>query len=71
MEVAGRLPTAAGAELLEAARSAFVSGLNVTAAVSAVLALAMAAVAVAVLRQVRTGGSEPAEREAEPALTDG
>ncbi|MFI6519359.1 MFS transporter [Spirillospora sp. NPDC050679] len=70
-EVAARLPSAAGADLLEAGRAAFSSGLNTTAAVSAALMLAMAALAVAVLREVRPAEAAPAEEgeQEAPALT--
>jgi DHA2 family multidrug resistance protein-like MFS transporter len=54
--VAAQLPAAVGDALLETARTAFVSGMQLTAAVSAVVALGLAILAFALLRR---GGSEP------------
>jgi DHA2 family multidrug resistance protein-like MFS transporter len=55
IEAAERLPEQLGAALLEAARDAFTQGMQVTAVAAAVVALAMAAVAFAVLRELREG----------------
>jgi DHA2 family multidrug resistance protein-like MFS transporter len=52
---AERLPAQQGAELLTAARDAFARALEVTAGISAILALATAIMALAALRHVRTG----------------
>jgi DHA2 family multidrug resistance protein-like MFS transporter len=51
-----RLPSPAGPELLAAAREAFTQALSFTASVSAVLALATAAIAVIALRGVAARG---------------
>ena len=51
-----RLPSPAGAELLAAARDAFTQALSFTATISAVLALATAAIAVIALRGVPARG---------------
>jgi DHA2 family multidrug resistance protein-like MFS transporter len=52
---AERLPEQVGLELINAARDAFVHGFALTAAVSAVIAAALAVLAGVVLRNVRTG----------------
>jgi MFS transporter, DHA2 family, multidrug resistance protein len=52
---AQRLPEQVGIELINAARGAFVHGFELTAAVSAVIAAALAVLAGVVLRNVRTG----------------
>ena len=52
VSVVERLPSPAGAELLTAAREAFTHALSFTASVSAVLALATAAIAIIALRGV-------------------
>ena len=52
---AERLPEHVGGESINAARDAFVHGFEVTAAVSAVIAAALAGLAGVVLRNVRTG----------------
>jgi MFS transporter, DHA2 family, multidrug resistance protein len=57
---AGALPDAHGAELLAAARQAFVQAFRQTAMVSAGVALAAAMVAAVMLRGLRIGGDETA-----------
>ena len=52
ISVAGRLPDALGAELLGAAREAFVQAFGTTAAISAVIAIGVAFLAAALLRRV-------------------
>jgi MFS transporter, DHA2 family, multidrug resistance protein len=52
ISVAGRLPDALGAELLGAAREAFVQAFGTTAAISAVIAIGVAILAAALLRHV-------------------
>jgi DHA2 family multidrug resistance protein-like MFS transporter len=52
--VAGHLPDRVGAELLSASRDAYALSFEITAAVSAVIALVTAILAVALLRHVRT-----------------
>ncbi len=61
--VAADLPTPAGTALLDAARTAFVEGLQVTAAGAAVLALLLAAAALVALR---TPAAEPAAAQPMP-----
>jgi DHA2 family multidrug resistance protein-like MFS transporter len=59
--VASRLPEAVGAAMLESAQAAFTAGLRVTAAVSAVVAIAVSIPAVLALR-----GVEPRDAAAAP-----
>jgi DHA2 family multidrug resistance protein-like MFS transporter len=69
---AGQLPDQLGGALLGVAREAFTQGLQVTAAISAVVALAIAILAAALLRDVR-GSAEPEERadpEPDPAAAE-
>jgi MFS transporter, DHA2 family, multidrug resistance protein len=54
---AERLPEQVGGELVGAARDAFAHGFEVTAAVSAVIAIALAVLAGVVLRDVRSGAA--------------
>jgi DHA2 family multidrug resistance protein-like MFS transporter len=63
--VAERLPAQLGTELLGAAREAFVQAFELVTAISAVLALATAILAVAMLRRVRPG-SESVHEELAP-----
>jgi DHA2 family multidrug resistance protein-like MFS transporter len=69
--VAHQLPAGVGAALLAAAREAFTTGLQVTAGISAVVALGIAVLATVMLRGVPTtaeaGPAEPAAAEVEPA----
>jgi DHA2 family multidrug resistance protein-like MFS transporter len=58
---AERLPEPLGAELLGTAREAFAQALQLTAAISAALVMALAIVAAVLLRRVRAG-SEPGEQ---------
>ncbi|MGH2589727.1 MAG: MFS transporter [Actinomycetota bacterium] len=64
VEVAGELPGPVGAALVDAARDAFVQGLHLTAAISAVGTIALAVFVALRLRRLG-GGSEP-EAQAEP-----
>lgn len=52
---AGLLPDRLGAPLLDAAREAFVYGLQVTAVISAVISMSLAILVTVLLRHVRTG----------------
>jgi MFS transporter, DHA2 family, multidrug resistance protein len=65
--VAGQLPGPVGAQLLDAARTAFASGLSAVAAVGAVVFVGLAIAAAAVLRQAPATASEPTT-EPEPVL---
>jgi len=58
--VAGQLPGQPGAQLLESARAAFTHAFELTAAISAVVALVTAIGAVALLRQAP--GSQPKDQ---------
>ena len=66
--VGQQLPADLGAPLLAAARQAFTTGLQVTAGISAVVAIGIAVLATVMLRDVpRTADAEPAEQPAAPA----
>ena len=67
--VAGHLPGGAGAALLAAARAAFTTGLQVTAAISAAAAIGIAVLATVLLRSVR--GASQAELAEQPAIAAG
>ena len=62
---AQKLPAEVGAALLTASREAFTTGLQVTAGISAVVAVGIAVLATVMLREVPpTAGAEPAEQPA-------
>jgi DHA2 family multidrug resistance protein-like MFS transporter len=64
VEVAGQLPGELGAIVLEVARSAFVSGMQLTAGIAAVMAMGLAIVTVIALRsRGLPSESEPAPEE--------
>jgi DHA2 family multidrug resistance protein-like MFS transporter len=63
---AGQLPGQLGPALVDAAREAFLQGLRVTAAISVVGSLALAAFTVAALRNVRPGGGIESQAEGRP-----
>jgi len=68
--VAGHLPDDAGTALLNAAREAFTQGLQVTAAISAAIAVAIAILATVLLRTVSAAAqAPPAEQPPAPAAT--
>ena len=62
--VAGQLPAQIGTAVLDVARDAFVQGMQVAAAISAIIAMTVAILAVTVLRNVQPG---PGEAEATDA----
>jgi DHA2 family multidrug resistance protein-like MFS transporter len=64
--VAQDLPAQLGATVLGVAQDAFVAGMQVAAALSGVIAVGVAIFAIAVLRDVRTGGHEPETADDEP-----
>jgi DHA2 family multidrug resistance protein-like MFS transporter len=66
--VAGQLPDQVGAGVLDAARDAFMSGMHLTAAISAATAAVIGLLAVALLRKVRARVNEDADA-GEPAVT--
>jgi MFS transporter, DHA2 family, multidrug resistance protein len=67
VQVAASLPDSVGLAVLEVSREAFVQAMQVSAAISAVLAVGVALVAVATLRHVPSGGStEGTETEGAP-----
>ena len=71
-EVAAGLPGAVGAALLEAARGAFVDGMQVAATISLVVAVAVALLAVVILRNVASGSpSDASEGQARSAEAHG
>jgi DHA2 family multidrug resistance protein-like MFS transporter len=61
--VAQDLPAELRGELVDAARAAFTPGLQLSAAICGIVAIALAAVVVALLRHVRAGGEAPAATE--------
>jgi len=63
--VAGQLPGQLGSAVLDVARDAFVQGMQVAATISAVLALAVAVLAVVMLRNVGSGADREAAADAE------
>jgi MFS transporter, DHA2 family, multidrug resistance protein len=69
---AQQLPTEVGSALMTAAREAFTAGLQVTAAISAVIAAGIAVLATVLLREVRASSEEapvgPPATAAEPAV---
>jgi DHA2 family multidrug resistance protein-like MFS transporter len=68
--VAAELPAGLGAELLEAARLAFTDGLRLTAALSALLSIAVAIITYALLRSVPPQSETIANNTAEAADLD-
>lgn len=62
--VAQQLPGPVGSAVLEGARHAFVTGMQVAAGISAVVALTVAVVAVLLLRQIRSSGAAASSTEA-------
>ena len=72
MATAGRLPAEAGAELLEAARGAFVQSLEVAAICSAAIVVAMAVIVAARLRRGSgRRGADHARLEADEPVAGG
>jgi MFS transporter, DHA2 family, multidrug resistance protein len=69
VEVARHLPAELGAPLIEAANDAFVSGMHVVAAISAVVALALASFTATIVRRRAGSGSVP-EEGSEPEAVD-
>jgi MFS transporter, DHA2 family, multidrug resistance protein len=68
---AQKLPAEVGAALLTASRDAFTTGLQVTAGISAVVAVGIAVVATVMLRDVpRTSAAAPAEPAGQPAAVE-
>jgi DHA2 family multidrug resistance protein-like MFS transporter len=66
IEVAGQLPDNLGPALVDAAREAFLQGLHVAAVISAIGAIGLAALVLALLRGVRPGSHSGEEAELEP-----
>jgi DHA2 family multidrug resistance protein-like MFS transporter len=58
--VAGQLPDRLGATVLEAAREAFVQGMQLSSAIAAIIAVGLALMAMIVLRDVRSGSGPEA-----------
>jgi DHA2 family multidrug resistance protein-like MFS transporter len=63
--VAGQLPGHLGSAVLDVARDAFVQGMQVAATISAILAVAVAILAVVMLRNVGSGADRQAAADAE------
>ena len=72
VNVAGQLPEPLGATLLELSRAAFVQGLNLTAGISAVVAISAAIMAAVLLRHVAAGArvDDQLEMQSIPAEID-
>ena len=71
VDVAARLPEDVGAALLAAAREAFIQGLQLTAGLSAAIAVGTAVLATVLLRGVPASSqAAPAEQPAEPEPAD-
>jgi MFS transporter, DHA2 family, multidrug resistance protein len=68
--VADRLPAQLGAELLDGARDAFILGMRVSSAVATVVAIGISALAVAMLRHVRSGSEQEAAAETQATQDD-
>ena len=66
LAVAQQLPDRVGAALVEAAQAAFTNGLQVTAAIGAVVAIGIAILATTLLRSVRTGSGSEGQPGLEP-----
>jgi MFS transporter, DHA2 family, multidrug resistance protein len=64
--VAGTLPDALGAALLDSARDAFIQGMQLTASIGAVVMAGTAILAVILLRQAHPTSAAEAEMEPEP-----
>jgi MFS transporter, DHA2 family, multidrug resistance protein len=69
VEAARHLPPELGAPLIEAANDAFVSGMHVVAAISAVVALALASFTATIVRRRAGSGAVP-EEGSEPEAVD-
>lgn len=65
VEVAARLPDPLGPTLIDAAREAFLQGLNLTAAISSVGTIGLAVFIVVVLRRMRLGSGPEGEADLE------
>lgn len=70
---AGQLPGGLGTTLLEVARDAFVQGMHLTAAIAAIVGIALAILAATVLRHLRPSGEvvEDDAQDCEPAVLHG
>jgi len=66
LAVAGQLPDQLGAALVDAARLAFIQGLQLTASISAVGSIGLAIMVVLLLRHVRMGSASEAHPDPEP-----
>lgn len=69
---AQHLPAQAATELLEIARNAFTTGLNVVAAIGAAIVIALAILTATTLRNVRSSGeAQPDQTDSSPAAASG
>ncbi|GAA1252177.1 hypothetical protein GCM10009609_14370 [Pseudonocardia aurantiaca] len=71
VSAAGELPPAAGSDLLDGAREAFTSGLNVATVIGAVLFAALAILTGTTLRHIRPSGADTDGADTDGADTDG
>jgi DHA2 family multidrug resistance protein-like MFS transporter len=67
--IGGQLPDPLGAALIDAARVAFIDGLHVTAAISAVGTIALAIFVATVVGRVRAGAASGSQSDPQAALT--
>jgi MFS transporter, DHA2 family, multidrug resistance protein len=67
LSAAQHLPDQVGGALVEAARTAFTQGLEMTATIGAVVALGIAILAATLLRDVRAGSESEEQPDLEPA----
>jgi DHA2 family multidrug resistance protein-like MFS transporter len=66
IEVAGQLPGQLGPALIDAARDAFIQGLHLSAAISAIGSIGLAVLVVTLLRRVRMGSESAGQPDLEP-----
>jgi DHA2 family multidrug resistance protein-like MFS transporter len=68
VQVAGELPGRLGPELIDAAREAFIQGLHLTAAISAIGTIGLAIFVAVLLRQVRGSSQPEGQADLEPEI---
>jgi DHA2 family multidrug resistance protein-like MFS transporter len=66
VEIAGQLPDLLGSALLDAAREAFIQGVHLSAAISAIGSIGLAVLALTLLRRLPTGSVSHALPDVEP-----
>jgi DHA2 family multidrug resistance protein-like MFS transporter len=70
LEVAEQLPAQIGPDLIEAARTAFTQGLQVTALISAIGSIGLAVLVAALLRRVRPSSEAEERSELDPSASE-